>query len=144
MWPTLAKSDLRHIFFDSITLLETQTLLTRNPSVDVCQRLDHPRNTLSTIPMAPIRPEYAATDPDAAGFGSTLEDSVSSLSGSNSLAEPVSSPDLIPELMDSTYDGVVMGMTSSGIQFLLEAQSASSLRVDARPAGSLRVEARHC
>jgi hypothetical protein len=34
-----------------------------------------------------------------------------------------------------------MGMTSSGIQFLLEAQSASSLRVDARPASSLWVDA---
>ena len=85
----------------------------------------------------------AATDPDATGFGSNLEDSVSSLSGSNSLAEPVSSAGLVPEILDSTYDsdGVVMGMTSSGIQFLLEAQLASSLRVDARPASSLRVDA---
>jgi hypothetical protein len=48
---------------------------------------------------------------------------------------------LVPELLNSTYDGVVMGMTSSGIHFLLEAQSASSLRVDAQPASSLRVDA---
>jgi hypothetical protein len=82
----LANATTRHIFFNST--------FTRNPSVDVCQRLDHPRNTLSTIPMAPIRPGCEFAHP----FELTLEDSVSSLSGSNSLAEPVSCPDLVPEL----------------------------------------------
>jgi hypothetical protein len=93
-----------------------------------------PSELNSLLPLA------AATDPDAAGFGSTLKDSVSSLSGMNSPAEPVSSAGFVPELIDSAYDGVVMGMTSSRIQFLLEAQAVSSLRVDARPS-SLRVDA---
>src|SRR5262245_6763613 len=78
----------------------------------------------------------------ATGYhGSTLAgDGVSLVSVLIALAELVSSPDFVTKILNSTYRDI-KNMTSSGMQFLLEAWSASSLWVEAQLASSLRVDA---
>ena len=102
--------------------------------------------------MLPLEPDssphlVAMMDPYAAGYyGSTPEDMLSSLSGTNSLAELVSNPDSVPELIDSSSigDEPTMVLASSQVSNLVEAQPASSrdfVLLEAQPASSPRVAA---